>query len=178
MPVFIFSDFLDKRVDLLYLFEDARSVMLDLGDLPADSAAFKAIMSQVCSYSGAPTPSKKFHRVVLPQYIVKTATLPPCKAMLGLAMAVFRLKTRHFRAPELGGDGNVVVAVKREGVYFLFFSDAYHYVPMHHLQSPLRAHHFCFVPKPMGGAGTTEYAADCAVQTYRLLEKYRDFAIV
>lgn len=152
--------------------------MCDLDDRPEDSAAFKAIMSQICTYEGALPLKKKFHGVVFPQYIVRTFDLTPDEAMVRLATETFRLKTRHFRAPELEGDGNLVLAVKKEGVYFMFFSDKHHYVAMHHAQSPLHSHHFSFVKKERLSPGTTAYAADCAVQTYQILEKYRDFVVV
>jgi len=175
MPIFIWSDFIDRKIDLVYLFEKASATISDLEDVPIDSAALKAILTQTCSYSGNVTKTKNFFNVVFPQYIVCTKDLPPEKAMVKLAMETFRLKTRHFRAPELGGDGNIIIAVKKEGTYFLFFSDTYHYVLMHHWQSPLHSHHFCFLKK---SRCTTEYIADCAVQTQQLIEKYTDFVFL
>ena len=178
MPIFLWSDFLKTKIDLVYLYENACDVMCDLGDKPEDSAAFKAIMSQTCTYDAASPRKKNFHPVVLPQYIVRTANLTPDEAMVRLATETFRLKTRHFRAPELDGDGNLVLAVKKEGAYFMFFSDKHHYVAMHHAQNPLHSHHFSFVRKERLSPGTTAYAADCAVETYKILEKYRDFVVV
>ena len=97
------------------------------------------------------------------------------KAGLAYALETFRLKSQHFRAKELSGDHNLVISVTQRGIFFIFFSDVYHYVKIHHYEDVLFSFDFQFL---CANRDTTEYVADVAVKTRNILEKYLDFKVI
>ncbi|MGB0550441.1 MAG: hypothetical protein ACPGR8_15025 [Limisphaerales bacterium] len=175
MPIFVWSDFVARRKWGKFLYADAGEVMDDLRDEPAEAAVLRAVLSQICIYSGKTVKKKTFLSVALPQFVIDTDGLACEKAGLAYALNTFELKKRHFRAKELNGDHNLVLCVTRRGIFFLFFSDIYHYVRIHHYNDILYSFDFEFLA---ANPNTTEYAADAAVKTRKILEKYLEFRVI
>ena len=107
MPLFLWSDFVGEKKEGHFLYAPGDEVMATLKDAPIDSAALKAVFSQICL---SPTPQnqkKMFLKVVMPQERVLLQGLNHEDAVTKLCLKTFEMKTNNFQNCWFFGDVNI-----------------------------------------------------------------------
>lgn len=171
MPIALWSDYVNVKKPNIFLFENAKNVLDSMEETPFESKIYKAVLSQCFEFKT----KKSFLKIVLPQFSVETVEKLEKDAFVCLACSTFRLKRNNFAAEEIQGDDNLVIAIKREGVYVMVYSDTSHFVEIHHRQS---CDNLLFSKFVSLKSFTTEYLCDVAVAVSQGLAKLRSYSIV